>query len=420
MKRYAITIALVLIIGASLGTYYTLGTDLHLPEYRLQTLEGNPAEAAGLTLTGSYVGGKGSFSFEVSANGSKRFEPLFWKRWQESDGPLSTQPYYSDFHSLYQEHSKFMRGKSDTYGFYKDQNTLIFAKASYVKGHDAQQDGTILWNVDALDLASGKQTRYTDELSEPAVVANVFDVQLIGSEVHVLTYVSRINDKVIDKIYDMKSGKPIRTVQLPIGEPTGPDRELRIELIADVKPTATNPNVLYIVQEQSRISSDNTSNTTMANNLMPVIISEHLYAYHYATEEVKEVPLEADIGENKEVIPSSHYLEGDTFTTIHVMDEAVTINRYDLSRGQFYPKVTVKADQLGKGRISQALIANGRVYVLLQTGDFFENNSMPIAAIADTADGRILYKGTPVIVKSNGRPEDQLDDVWLLNIMVQS
>lgn len=131
------------------------------------------------------------------------------------------------------------------------------------------------------------------------------------------------------------------------------------------------------------------------------------------------MPLNVGADENKEEISTLHYLEGDTFTTLQVADEEVTIERYDLLAGQAHPQVTIKADQLGKGRISQAQIANGRIYLLLQTGDFFKENSMPIAAVADEADGRILYKGTPVIVDANGRPADQLDDVWLLNIMIK-
>lgn len=411
MKHYGITIALVLLIGASLGSYYAFGSNLHLPEYRLQTIEGDPAEAANLTLLGSYVGGKGSFSFEVSTEGSKRHESSFWTRWLESDGPLTNQAYSSDFDSLYQQHPDFMRGKLDSYGFYQDQNTLIFAKAT----DTSQQDGPIAWSVEALDLASGKQTRYSDEQLEHAISANVVDVQKIGTEVHVLTYIFNngiSNSKIIDKVFDSVSGEPVRTVQLPLGEPTQSDRELSTRLIADSKYTAANSRVLYMVKEQSNMTSD-------TSDQGPVTYSEHLYVYHYATGEVKEIPLAAEADEYQKELSTVHNLEGNTFTTLQVADEAVTINRYDLLNRQAHPQVTIKADQLGKGRISQAQIANGRIYVLLQTGDFFVNNSMPITAVADAVDGRILYKGTPVLVESNGRPDDQLDDVWLSNLMIR-
>jgi hypothetical protein len=417
MKRYAITIALVLLIAASLGTYYAFGADLRLPEYRLQTIEGDQADAAELTLFGSYVGGKGSYSIEVSTEGSKRSESSTWSRLQESDGPLSSQP-YSDFHSLYQEHAGFMRGKLDTYGFYRDQDTLIFAKATYAKVKDSQQDGTILWTVDALDLASGKQTHYADEQIEPANYAHVIDVQENGTEVHVLTSVGRsdLNVAMIDKVFDSVSGELIRTVQLPLGESARSDHELRIEIIAEEKPTAANPRVLFIVREQSKNSTDTTA---MASDQPLVTFSEHLYVYHYASGAVKEVPLAAGADENKEVTSTVHNLEEDTFTTLQVADEAVTIDRYDLSAGQAHPQVTIKANQLGKGRISQAQALNGRIYLLLQTGDTLKHNSMPITAVADATDGHILYKGTPAIVKSNGRPDDQLDDVWLLNMKIR-
>lgn len=423
MKRYVITIVLVLLIGTSFGTYYALGADLHLPEYRLQTIEGDPTEAADLTLLGSYVGGKGSFPFEVSTQGSKKFDPSFWSRWQESDGPLTNQAFSSEFQSLYEKHPRFMRGKLDTYGFYQDQNTIIFAKATYEEMKDSQEDGTILWNVDALDLASGKQIHYADKQIEPvnADVAYVVDVQKIDSEIHVLTNVSKSisNLKIMDKIFDSVSGEPIRTVSLPLGKPSGSDRELRIEVIPETRYTAANSRVLLMVKEQSKISSDTTAITTKTSDQIPETFSEHLYVYHYKTGEVKEVPLTDGADENKEEISTFHYLEGDIFTSLQMADEAVTIDSYDLLGGQAQPQVTIKADQLGKGRISQTLIANGRIYFLLQTGEFTENNSMPITAVADAVDGHILYKGTPVILESKGRPDDQLDDVWLLNIMIK-
>lgn len=84
MKRYKITGALILLIMASLGTFYAYGAELRLPEYQLQTIEGDLAEASKLTLLGSYVGGKGSYPIEVSTLGSKRSEQTFWDQWMKS------------------------------------------------------------------------------------------------------------------------------------------------------------------------------------------------------------------------------------------------------------------------------------------------------------------------------------------------
>jgi len=410
MKSYAITIALVLLIAASLGTYYAFGADLHIPEYRLQTIEGDPAEAAELTLLGSYAGGKGSYALQVSTAGSDRSEPSFWSQWLESDGPFSSQT-YSDIRSLYQEYSGFMRGKSDTYGFYRDQDMLIYAQAK-----DSQQDGTIRWTIDVLDLASGKQTHYADEQIQHANDAYVLDVQKIGTEIHVLTSVGTSNPSkmMIDKVFDSLSGKPVRSVQLPLGESAGPDRELRIKIIAEEKPTAANPRVLFNVSDQSKIAS---STTAKANDQTFVTFSEHLYVYHYTSGDVKEVPL-ADSADDNKVTSTIYTLNRDELSTLQATDEALTIDRYDLSTEQAHPQLTIKADQLGTGRISQVQAVNGRIYLLLQTGAMLSSGSMPIAAVADATDGRILYQGKPILVDSNGRPDDQLDDVWLLNLSV--
>ncbi|THF76417.1 hypothetical protein [Cohnella fermenti] len=419
MKRYAITLALVVFIAASLTTFYAYGADLHLPEYRLQTIEGDPVEAAALTLSGSYVGGKGSYSIKVSASGSERYEPSAWNQWMQNEGPL-TSPMYSDFNALYEKHSGFMRGKVDTYSFYTDEDSLIFAKAAYTKGRDSLQDGTIRWSLDSLDLASGKQTHYWDEQQlEPAsnAYAYVVDVQKAGAEVHVLTNVNRVNqtNEIIDKVFDTITGDPIRSIRLPLGEPSEPDRELQIMVLAEEKPTAANSRVLFLVREQRK---NGMGTAATASDTAPAVFSEKLYEYQYASGEVKELPLVAGTEENNQVTSAVLSLEGETLIALQKMEESVTIDRFDLSAGLAQPQVTIKTSQLSEKTISQAQVANGRVYLLLQADDYFKNHSMPIAIVADATDGRILYKGTPALVKANGRPDDQLDDVWLSNMLV--
>lgn len=416
MRRYAVTCALIVLIAASLGTYYAYGAELRLPEYRLQTLEGDPAQAAKLTVLGSYVGGKGSYPIEVTTTGSKRAEPTYWKQWMRNNGPLHDQT-YSGFNALYEEHSGFMRGKPDAYRYYSDQEALIYAEVSYTGSGNADQDGVIHWSIDALDLGSGKETRYTDEQTLPARFASVVDVQKTGSEMHVLTNVNQ-NDQdneVIDKVFDIRTGEPVRIARLPFGEPSDKDHELQIRSIAEDNPAAANPRVLFMVTEQSK---DAAGNTVSATDIMPTVFSERMYEYDYASGDLQELTLITGAETAKQVTSTTYTLKGNTFTTLQIAEEAVTIDRYDLSASLAHPRVTIKASQLGKGKINQAQSADGLIYLLLQTGSTFVNNSKPIVAVADAADGRILYKGTPAPVNANGRPDDQLDDAWFLNMQI--
>ncbi|MFD2414015.1 hypothetical protein [Paenibacillus rhizoplanae] len=418
MKRYTITGALVLLIVASLGTYYAYGAELRLPEYQLQTLEGDSAEAAPVNLLGSYVGGKGSYVIEVSASGSKRIEQTFKNQWMTNKGPSDAQA-YSEFNALYEEYSEFMRGKKGTSGYYRDQDALIFAKSASIGSTNLKQEGKIRWSIDVLDLATRKQVHYTDEQPYSAQYANVVDVQKAGSEIHVLTNVNKVNQdhEIIDNVYNAQTGSPIRSVKLPLGKSSEKDRELQIQIITEEKPTVANSRVLFLVKERSKIWTDG---TPAATDNTSVVFSERLFEYQYASGEVNEMPLAAKREEERAPGPWTHYiLEGDTLTTLHIAEEAVTLNRYDLSTKIAHPQVTIHASQLGKGKISQAQAANGRVYLMLQTGsDVIRNYSMPITAVADITDGHILYKGTPALVKANGRPVNQLDDVILLNISI--
>lgn len=421
MKRYAITLALVLLIAASLGVYYAYGAGRLLPEYRLQTLEGDPAEASGVTLFGSYVGGKGSFALDVTAEGSRSSNRSLWQQWQKK-GESFANAVFSDIDALYREHPEYMRGKHDTAGFYQDEEWII-----YVRSDAVRPSGTIRWKFDALDLASDKRIRYSAEQSDSATYADVIDVQRIGGEVHALTFIGQKGgaSEYRDEVFEASTGKPIRSAKLPLGEPSAPDREAEVSAITEAVPTAPNPRAMFIVSEHAptaKAGSDTNVPTADAvpSDQIPPALSKRVYEYDYASGAIKEVPIDAGADEYSTDAWTDRTLEGDAFTVMHATQEAAAVERFDLAAGRAEPQLTIPADRIGQGRIGQVRIANGRVYLLLQTGDkSWGTGSMPIVVAADAKDGRILYEGQPVCVDPNGRPQEQLDDVWLLNLSVR-
>ncbi|CAM3640024.1 hypothetical protein COLU111180_00700 [Cohnella lubricantis] len=421
MKRYAVTLALVLLMAASLTTYYAYGAKLRLPEYRLQTLEGDPAEGAELRIEGSFVGGKGSYYLGVTAEGSEYGNDSLWQRllytgnaWIRRDIP--------DIGALYREHSQFMRGKTNENGFYHDKDWLVYADAEVV-----QPDLRLVWRIDVLETSTGQRIRYNGEGAEPLGqmdFVNVIDVQKAGDDIHVLTGQGRLGrpEEYRDEVFDAETGKPVRSVKLQLGEPSAPDRELQINYIAEQTLTAPNPHLVFIVEQLGTKSANPAESGVAAaadgavaeavpNDQRPKILSRSAMVYSYESGEMDSFPLTVESDESApEEIWSSRLLVGDTLSILTAAKDAVTVTHYNVTDGSKAAETIIRADQIGQGEIKSALMANNRIYVLVKKD---ENTDMPIAAVADAADGRILYRGQPVLEDPNGRPQEQLDDVWL-------
>lgn len=413
MKRYAVTLALVLLVAASMGTYYAYGANPHLPEYRLQTLEGDPAEAAALTLEGSFVGGKGSYMLKVTTEGSEYGNGSLWHQLLTS-GSTWMSDYYSDICELFREHKQFMRGKDNLSGFYQDRNTAIYANASVVL-----PDRSVRWTVDILPQSGGKRTSImkADPLGQINYAA-VEDVQKIGDEVHVLTFLPEEGGptEYRDEVFDVSTGKPSHSIKMQMWTPSAPDREVSVITIADTTPTAPNPQAVLVVSERSTVSAATGMPAAATSNGLPKVFSTRVYAYDYATGDMKLVPVDLGDTEDGNDFDTINQLSGNLFESLYRTSDAVSLQRYDLRTSIAGPAVTIHADQIGEGQIGSALLANGRIYLLVRTDGM---NDLPTVAVADADDGRILYKGQPVCVDPNGRPADQVGDVWLGNLSLR-
>lgn len=417
IKRYAVTLALVLLVAASLGTYYAYGANRHLPEYRLQTLEGDPAEAAALSVDGSYVGGKGAYSFRVTTEGSYGNGSL-WHRLLSS-GSTWMRSNYSDIDALFREHKQFMRGKANSDGFYRDDAWLF-----YVDLKVEQPGRHLVWKFDELRLEDGKRIRHEVEETEPlgkSNYANVMDVQRIGGEVHVLTYLAWLDApaEYRDEVFDIATGKAVRSVKLDRAATAAPSGGESFAVVADATPATAQPQALLVVEKHSPRTAEPGQNGAVAdavpNDQLPHI-DRSLYVYSYETGELRELPVPFKQDDSNPLPGPGFLLEGQTLVSWLQTDDAVTVTHYDLADGRAAPAVKIRADQIGKGKIYSALYENDRVYLLVRTDGMTD---LPIVAVADAADGRILYKGQPVCVDPNGRPADQVGDVWLGNLSLR-
>jgi len=150
--RYALSVGLCLIVLATLGYYYAYASDERLPSFKLETIEGDAKEGAALSLIGSYNRSMESKMLSVTTEGSE-YAPrdtianlLPWERPWTPESP--------DLEAILKEHPNFMRGKSASRGWYRDEEMLVYAAAD-TKG----SDNRIRLKVEVLNESSGKTKR---------------------------------------------------------------------------------------------------------------------------------------------------------------------------------------------------------------------------------------------------------------------
>ncbi|WP_308638928.1 calponin homology domain-containing protein [Paenibacillus silvisoli] len=182
MKRYWFTTLLMLFIVACIGSYYVSAALKSYPDYRLVVESGDDKEADTVILHGE----AGIGSLEITSKGSHyRAEESFFQSFAASNRFIGDP----DLLQLLKDHRNFMRGKQSTNGFYKDNQVLAYAE---IRNGDLNADGSRNFKlyISAQDME--KKTNASFELDVPAGKAPygwvyVTDVQLIGSELRVLT-----------------------------------------------------------------------------------------------------------------------------------------------------------------------------------------------------------------------------------------
>jgi hypothetical protein len=192
MKRYGLSIAFVLLIIISIGTYYTQATTSHYPNFKLVKQFGDESEIEGVSLAGGYINNlnyRTNPSVIVDSSGSTYtnrstvllIDPFYW--------------YSSEVKQLVSDHRQFMRGKRNVNAIYEDEYMLVYAD---VKSDDAFSSGSrsFYFDVSVLDKIQKKSWSY--EVSVPnrdsEYMINVQDVQVFEDEIVVVTsnYTNRV------------------------------------------------------------------------------------------------------------------------------------------------------------------------------------------------------------------------------------
>lgn len=396
MKRYWLSIIITMFAVSGIGSYYSFGKQNYLPEYKLETVQGDPQEGAKITLTGSYYGDISSEHLKINLGGSEYIGLNTNLRLR-----LTESPWYCklpDFQQMLTDHKSFMRGKGNGNGFYRDEERVIYADVSIKNKGSVKPLAALKLTLlhEATDRVSAFEQTY--ELPKETNYIYVEDVQLIDDKIYLLVHKFYKNDITIDYdivALDLSSGKLLRNEKLENWSSRTKDMQMQVGVILSDRPSAPAENILFNVSEVNINNSDK--------------LSEKYYSYSYRTGLLTELP--DTFWQSAADTDKTISLQNDFFYFTEYGSDRLILSRYNLiTKEQERAYVSVSAEQLGVDEIKLSVqISSDRVYVL------FNQAGVPGAAALDLANGKVLFKGHTVEI---GNGQDMKENLHLLNLEI--
>jgi hypothetical protein len=416
MKRYSLSIIIVALIVAGIGTYYVQGTMDRLPEYKLTRIEGSAEEGARIELSGAYGGRRQTEVITVKADGSDYQNEQSWYQNNISNN-RSWHYSQSDIKQIIDDHRSFMRGKGISESFYRDDEYVIYAQARVQDQKATTSEVTL--EIEVLTEASNKVNRHVTTVNEQLAFAhtNVVDVQRIDNHIHIIAVLHAQRNQVAktnqtatsefhDYIVDLTTGKLIQSKKLTFGPEEG-DADLDISVITNETVSAPSDYVLLRVREGIEDFTDQPQASIVQESNR-----EKLYSYFPRTGEVTAI---SGLSEENLKGNPRYSLNGSMLTIYKDVADSFVWTRYDLETRREQEGIpTLTVFTLGVDRIGSSFVVGERIYMLLK------KNNIPMAAVVDATNGQLLYKGIATYEGPALKIDIRMKDLRLLNIGIRS
>ncbi|WP_169090358.1 hypothetical protein [Paenibacillus sp. PL91] len=409
MRRYWLSIIIVVLAISGIGTYYSFGRLNHLPEYRLETIQGDSKEGAAVQLLGGYRGDMNYEYLEVNTRGSeygglnKNLRVEFSKFGPE----LYRQ---ADFQQLLIDHKSFMRGKNNENGFYRDEEWVIYSDVSLnIKKSEAP---VAVLQLNLLHEATDKITAFkqTFELPEPLNNLYIEDVQRLNDRIYILVNKYYNSSKPKPREYevfelDLANGKLLGNEKIDIEGSDKPDIQLQLaDITTDVSSAPTE--TIFFIASEMKVNKNGEEEDIFSDKL-----SEKYYSFSYRTGLMSELPemISQSNGDTKK----SRSLQVDYLYFAEYDPEHLTLKRYNPQTKKYENAyATVSAEQLGVDEIKKVQFGLNRLYIL------FNQAGVPGTAVIDISNGKLLFTGRAAVVGDKEYEKKEINNLLLTNMKI--
>lgn len=184
MRKYIVSAVLIVFTIAAIGTYYVLASQETLPNYKLTTVQGDASQAENVLINGNYVD-------KDSVGGIKRAYITI----EGTDYPdeksvivqsLNSRLISNQKDKWIKEHRQFMRKKTNTAGFFENEEMLAYvnAKVDTTRSKDPSAKGSAKLSVSVLNKQKNNTLEITSDIEVEDDVSDMYvqNVQLVNQE----------------------------------------------------------------------------------------------------------------------------------------------------------------------------------------------------------------------------------------------
>jgi hypothetical protein len=395
MKRYWLTISLVLLAISSPVVYYGFGLNNQLPEFKLEQIAGEANQAAGVAARGAFNNGW-YYNVEINAEGSEySFEQ------ESSFDQMNGGRYYM----LLEQDMRQLIRKTDANGFYNDEHTVVYAQASrYGKEYESTQAA---FQIELLDKKTNETTSYEQQVDVTEALSSIYveDVYYEADRIYMLVSIWSGMGNSNKAVYSLSlaDGTIKLNRKFDQWQPTQTNSLIHTYVRAADSSSAPNPFILLHVSEAPN------SNLPEANDVSEWNANQQSFVYSYSSNELTEVSEKF----------ANHFDFDNGIDSLQSGDRyyfgLLDANQFKLSRYQHRQQkididyLVLKAEQFGADHLVKAQILGDRVYLLLK------NESSFMAAICDLEDGSLLYQGKIVQTGKYAVSDNELQENFNLH-----
>lgn len=197
MKKYMITVVLLLFTVIAIGTYYVQAAQAKLPEFKLTTVQGDDSLVHDIDLYANYTDKDTSFgvtSAWVTTEGTTYID------YDNLLSALKRRPVSPQLALWIQDHRQFMRGKTWLRNFYENESMLTYVNTTVNReiGNPAEKKIAKL-RVSTLDKKTNTTSEISSELEVGYDVTDMYveNVQYIDNQFAVLVIANHTSKQYI-------------------------------------------------------------------------------------------------------------------------------------------------------------------------------------------------------------------------------
>ncbi|MBD2843881.1 hypothetical protein IDH44_01640 [Paenibacillus sp. IB182496] len=400
MRRFWLTIVLLVVALGGIGGYYGARAAEELPPFRLVTLEGDAELAEPIALNLVYGSRAESEFLRIDEAGSHYstnqsvFDDLFRYNYR-----------YPEVEALVEAHRGFMRGKLIG-DYYTDEEWVLHAVIDYERVAKEQLDAYFELNWLKVDTGKSAGGRYRIEAMQGLRgYANVIGLQRRDQELHVLVQYSGSNASdeqhlgVLDYVVSTEDGGLLRTV--PVYEATGMNANSSISAVGDNQ--VSHPDDYALLNVRIREEEPESPSVTVSGNRIAVEAAptaSQYYSYRYETGELVPITIEPDElvrSEAERTWQGLYYRDG-VLTRLEQADGRIVLHRYDVTGQTEHSRTELQAEQFGDSMFYSPGLDGDRLYAVVSGDPYrsadgsFDREGIYVIVV-DSTSGELLYKG---------------------------